>query len=552
MKFKRILCLFLALCLSFGALALPASADVSVQRSYRAEESLAVVLKALGLFNGVSDIDFALDLAPDRTQALVMMLRLMGLEGAAQSEFGIHPFQDLDAYRWAEPYIGYAYRHGLTKGVTETAFGGSSLADARTYLTFVLRALGYSEGRDGDFTWDDPTPLARSLGLLPESVRLDDFRRGDVVAVSYAALSARCKGRSTTLAQDLAARGILSQEALDAYFDPSAAANGALSSPYAENAAAYLRAARLPLGIDIGGLPVTYYGSVILIGDACYENYGFYADGPKRCAEQIRNGAEAVAGSARVFAIGAPNRLGAMLSDADFARIAASEKTEAEAIEYLYEQAGPQVIGVNAVENLRLHNNEYLYFRSDHHWTALGAYRAYEAWADAAGFDPVPLSSFDVQTRTGFLGWFYGLCGNPYAMRMNPDSVTAYIPRSNLSVEYTDVTGTRADNKIVYDYDNYAAFLLGDHQLVTITNNDIQDDSACVLVKDSYGNPFAVYLTQHYHTVYVIDYRHYQNMPGFLTFSRFAAEKGVQDFIVLLPMTMQSGGTAGMLSRYCC
>ena len=549
MNFKKLLCLALAFCLLLGALALPAAADSG--RSYRAEEPLAVVLKALGLFNGVSDIDLALDRTPDRTQALVMMLRLMGLESAARSEFGVQPFTDLDAYRWAEPYIGYAYRHGLTRGVTDTQFGGANAADANTYLTFILRALGYREGEDGDFRWSDPVPLARSLGLLPDRVRLDDFRRADVVTVSYTALAARCKGRSTTLAQDLASRGVLTQEALDTYYDPAAAASGRLSSPYAENVTSYLRETRLPLGIDISGQPVAYYGSVILIGDACYENYGFYADGPNRCAEQIRNGAAAVAGSARVFAIGAPNRLGAMLSDADFARLTASEKTEAQAVEYLYEQAGEQVIGVNSVEALRLHNNEYLYFRSDHHWTALGAYYAYTAWAEAAGFEPVPLDAFDVQTRDGLLGWFYGLCGNPYAMRMNPDSVTAYIPRSNLSVEYVDASGTRTDDKIVYDYNNYAAFLLGDHQLVTITNNDIQDDSACVLVKDSYGNPFAVYLTQHYHTVYVIDYRHYQNMYGFLSFSRFAAEKGVQDFIVLLPMTMQSGGTAGMLSRYC-
>ena len=551
MKRKRTLCLILVLCITLGTFALPAAADDGAQRSYRSEESYAAVLKALGLFNGVSDIDFALDRAPDRAQALVMMLRLMGLESAAQTEFGIQPFEDLDACRWAEPYIGYAYRHGLTKGVSEKRFGGADAADGGAYLTFVLRALGYSEGRNGDFIWSDPAPLARSLGLLPDTVRLDDFRRADVAAISYAALTAHCKGRSTTLAQDLAARGILTQEALNAYFDPSAAATGTLSAPYAENVAAYLRETRLPLGTDISGLPVSYFGSVILIGDACYENYGFFADGPNRCAEQIRNGAEAVSGSARVFAIGAPNRLGAMLSDADFARLTASEKTEAEAIDYLYEQAGPQVIGVNAIENLRLHNNEYLYFRSDHHWTALGAYRAYEAWADAAGFDPVPLDSFDVQTRGGLLGWFYGLCGCPYAMRINPDAVTAYIPRSDLSVTYVDAAGPRTDNAIVYDYGNYGAFLLGDHQLVTITNNDIQDDSACVLVKDSYGNPFAVYLTQHYHTVYVVDYRHYQNMPGFLTFSRFAEEKGVQDFIVLLPMTMQSAGTAGMLSRYC-
>jgi len=551
MKLKRTLCLILALCLMLGALSLPAAAAGGA-RSYRTEESLAAVLKALGLFRGVSDIDLALDRAPDRAQALVMMLRLMGLEPAAQTETGTQPFADLDACIWAEPYVGYAYRHGMTKGMSSTQFGGTIPAEARTYLTFVLRALGYEEGFDGDFLWSDPVPLARSVGLLPASVRLDDFRRADVVTISYAALSAKRRDSSVPLAQELASRGILAQDALDAYYDPAAAETGRLSSPYAENTAEYLRATRLPLGIDITGLPMANHGSVLQIGDAAYEKYGFYADGPKRCAAQIRAGADAVAGSARVFAIGAPNRLGAVLSDADFARIAASEKTEAEAIAYLYEQAGDRVIGVNAIENLRLHNNEYIFFRSDHHWTALGAYYAYEAWADAAGFEPVPLSDFDMQVREGHLGWFFGLCGSPYVMRQNPDAVVAYVPRSNLTVDYVDSQTSRwTDSTVIYDYNNYAAFLLGDHQLVTITNNDIQDDSACVLVKDSYGNPFAVYLTQHYHTVYVVDYRYYQYVPGYLSFSRFAAERGVQDFIVLLPMTLQSGNTAAYLSRYC-
>ena len=550
MKLKRTFCLIVALCLMLGAFSMPAAA-ADVTRSYERETQLAYALEALGLFQGYSGTNLGLEDAPTRTQALVMMLRLMGLEEAALAEGGAHPFEDMGGMAWAEPYVGYAYQHGLAKGISDTQFGGKEPASAGTYLTFMLRALGYQEGENADFTWNYPTKLALILGLLPAKVDTRNFLRADIVTISYAALGVRCKGSGVTLAQDLTARGVLTRDALDAYYDPAAAQTGKLASPYAENAAAYYCRYRLPLGIDISGQTIMYKESVILIGDACYENYGFFADGPNRCAEQIRNGAQAVAGSARVFAVGAPNRLGAMLSDADFARLTSSEKTEAQAIDYLYEQAGEQVIGVDALKALRLHNSEYLYFRSDHHWTALGAYYAYTAWAEAAGFDPVPLSRFDVQTRGGLLGWFYEFCNCPYAMRMNPDTVTAYIPRSDLSVEYVDASGTKTDDKIVYDYNNYAAFLLGDHQLVTITNNDIQDDSACVLVKDSYGNPFAVYLTQHYHTVYVIDYRHYQNMFGFLTFSRFAAEKGVQDFIVLLPMTLQSGATADMLSRYC-
>ena len=549
-KTRRFLCFVLALVLTASVLALPAAAE-NRARSYYHEEKLAYVLKALGLFRGVSDTDLALDGALERAQALVMMLRIMGLETQAQTEDGAQPFTDLANCAWATKQIGYGYRHGLTKGRSATEFDGRGVAGARDYLTFVLRALGYEEGLDGDFLWSNPRPLADALGLLSPLVRLDDFRRADAVTVSYAALNAKCKDSNETLAQRLLAAGILTQEKLDAYFDPDAAQTGKLASPYAENLTRYLEETRIPLGIDISGAATVYHSNVVQIGDAAYEYYGFYAGGPDACAAQLKAGAAAVAGKARVFAIGAPNRLGAVLSLEDFSRISGSAKTEAEGVAYLYEQAGEQVIGVKAVENLRLHNNEYIFFRTDHHWTALGAYYAYQAWAEAAGKEPASLSSFDVQTREGCLGWFYGLCGNPYVMSRNPDTVTAYVPRSNLSVEYQDYGGTRTDNKIVYDYANYAAFLLGDHQLVTITNNDIQDDSACLLVKDSYGNPFAVYLTQHYHTVYVIDYRQYCDVWGHLTFSSFADQKGVEDIIVILPMTMQSSTTASYLSSYC-
>ncbi len=545
MKFKKLICLALALCLAFGALTLPAAAaEAAPARSFRSEESLAVVLKALGLFRGVSDIDFALGSAPDRTQALVMMLRLMGLETDALAQGGEHPFRDLDAIRWAEPYIGYAYQHGLTKGVSDTQFGGKDPAGAATYLTFVLRALGYEEGEGKDFSWKDPATLARSLGLLPDRVDLNDFRRADVVTISYAALGAKCRG-GATLAQDLAKRGVLTQTALGTYYDPSAAATGTLAPAFAKNAANYYRSYRLPLGIDISGLPVQYgSGSVVLIGDAGYELYGFYAGGADAVAQQIANGAAAVEGKARVFGMIVPNRLGAVLSYADAARICSTPKTETEGILYAYGKMGEKVHTVDAMTNLRLHNAEEIFFRTDHHWTALGSYYAYQAWAEAAGFEPVGLDRFDTKVQGGHLGLFYGECSNPYSMRQNPDTVVAYVPRGSFTCDPA--------NAMDFSSGGYNIFLGGDRGLTAIVNNDIQDDSACVLVKDSYGNPFAVWLTQHYRTVYVVDYRHYRNAASYLTFSQFAEQKGVKDFIVLLPMTLsQADYTATCLSSYC-
>ena len=158
MKIKRMLSLMLALLLLLP-LALPAAADDL--RSYTREAQLGYALEALGLFQGYSGTDLGLADAPTRTQALVMMLRLMGLEADALAEGGEFPFEDVPEDSWAAPYIGYAYQHDLTRGQGETFFGGDAIADARTYLTFVLRALGYAEGEAGDFRWSSPVSLAQ-------------------------------------------------------------------------------------------------------------------------------------------------------------------------------------------------------------------------------------------------------------------------------------------------------------------------------------------------------------------------------------------------------
>lgn len=541
MKYKRTLSLILAALIL--SLAVPAAAADGT-RSYEREEAMAYSLKALGLFQGYSDANPGLADAPTRAQALVMMLRLMGLEGAALSEGGAHPFTDTAPYAWADPYIGYAYQAGLTKGQSETAFGGDAPADMRMYLTFVLRALGYTEGADGDFRWDSPVALAQEAGIAPDYLRFSDFRRADVVTVSYAALGAKMKGTEQTLAQSLLERAVLTREQLDAYYDPDAAASGTLSSPWAENTATFRADCRVPEGADIAGLPVSYHGSVALIGDAGYELYGFYESGARRVAEKIAAGAAAVEGRARVFGIIVPNRMGATLTYADAARLCRTQKNETEAIEYAYSVMGNKVITPDAMRALRLHNDEYIYFRTDHHWTALGSYYAYVAWAQSAGFEPVPLEQFDVVTQAGHLGYFYSACGSPAAMRQNPDEVISYVPRSSFTCT--------PSNAMDFTAAGYNVYLGGDRALTTIVNNDIDDDSACVLVKDSYGNPFAVWLTQHYHTVYVIDYRHYRNTSGFLSFSQFVEQKGVDDFIVILPMTLsQADLTSSYLAKYC-
>ncbi len=184
-------------------IALPAySADIN------AAQTKATALKMLGLFKGVSETDFALDRAPTRIEAMVMLIRTLGKEAEALEVGGNHPFTDVPS--WADKYIGYAYEKGLTKGVSATSFGAGS-AGSDMYLTFMLRALGYNDTA-GDFSWDAPDILAKAVGILPDDVDTVNFLRSDVVMVSWASLAADVKGGSHMMADKLIEEGVFKKQ----------------------------------------------------------------------------------------------------------------------------------------------------------------------------------------------------------------------------------------------------------------------------------------------------------------------------------------------------
>ena len=180
-------------------------------------------LKQLNLFQGVGTnpdggTNFDLNRPATRVEALVMLIRLLGKEAEVTGGSFAHPFTDVPG--WADKYVGYAYENGLTNGSSATTFGLGD-ATAQMYLTFVLRALGYSDASGGDFTWDKPEELARQAGLLDDGgISLTDFLRADAALVSEAALSAHMKSSTLLLRDKLISEGVFTQAQYDnAIFD---------------------------------------------------------------------------------------------------------------------------------------------------------------------------------------------------------------------------------------------------------------------------------------------------------------------------------------------
>jgi len=210
---QKLLTLLLAAILCCFMLPSPAFAT----HDFSDAERKASALKSLNLFQGVSDQDFDLDRPPTRIEAIIMFLRMIGAEQAAKEEGNHHPFVDVPA--WADGYVGYAYQHGYTNGVNETEFGSKNTANAAMYLTFTLRALGYSDVGGADFTYSNPYTLARSTGILTEQVDTKNFLRADIALVSWNALSVPMNGGSESLAELLMISGVFNQSQFEAAID---------------------------------------------------------------------------------------------------------------------------------------------------------------------------------------------------------------------------------------------------------------------------------------------------------------------------------------------
>ena len=156
----------------------------------------ADTLHSLGLFEGTGS-SYALDRAPTRAEAAVMLVRLLGQEDAARELTYTAPFTDLAA--WEQPYIQYLYDNGLTQGTSATSWSPEDMCDARMYAAFLLRSLGYSDTA-GDFSYSDATETAAQLGVY-------DLAAVDTAAASYTALAVSPKGEEGTLLDRLTEQG---------------------------------------------------------------------------------------------------------------------------------------------------------------------------------------------------------------------------------------------------------------------------------------------------------------------------------------------------------
>jgi hypothetical protein len=189
------------------------------------------------------------------------------------------------------------------------------------------------------------------------------------------------------------------------------------------------------------------------------------------------------------------------------------QKPNRPAIENIYNNLDSNIKKVWAIDELRQHRAEYLYFNTDHHWTSLGAYYAYRAFCTTAGLVPVSIDTVASKVKPAFLGSLYRLTRDE-KLKENPDSVRYYLFKDSVNFYVGNNTklGSWVRSKMYGESakgaNSYSVFLQGDLPVVKMETQH-KNGRKILMVKESYGNAFAPFLVTNYEKVVVVDQRYF-------------------------------------------
>ncbi len=197
---------------------------------------------------------------------------------------------------------------------------------------------------------------------------------------------------------------------------------------------------------------------------------------------------------------------------------------------------GVKMVDVASV--LAPHADEPIFFKTDHHWTGLGAYYAYAAWAKDAGVEPVPLDAMERRQHPTVLGSLYRFTRSK-VLKRSEDPIDYWLP----TVSYRGLRKRSVDapaklaNFIVEREKSYAVFLGGDDALLS-ADVDVDSDRRVLIVKNSFGNAFAPFVLPHFKEVVVVDYRYYGG-----SLKALVAARGITD-VIIVSATVTANNTA--------
>ena len=183
---------------------------------------------------------------------------------------------------------------------------------------------------------------------------------------------------------------------------------------------------------------------------------------------------------------------------------------------------------------LPAHKDQPIFYRTDHHWTSLGAYYGYAALGQALGYEPLPLETY---TKTTVSTEFYGTVFSSSGVRwVKPDEMDIYVPEEGITVTshtYDSKGNPVEEPRQLYDEsylakkDKYSMFLGGQQSLGVVKTGNT-DKPKLLLIRDSYSDSLVPFLTPHFSEIHLMDFRYCKLSP-----SQYIQDNGIDQALVL-------------------
>ena len=194
-----------------------------------------------------------------------------------------------------------------------------------------------------------------------------------------------------------------------------------------------------------------------------------------------------------------------------YSKYSSSEK---ESIDYIYSCLSPDVTPIDAYSKLAEHTDEYIYLRTDHHWSPLGAYYAYTAFCEALGMEYHPITDYTEKVKEGFVGSLYGYT-NDITLANAPEQFHYFLPPDvtySVQTYYYDTLAPKNGGALFHEYvegANCYGMFLGADAIHTKITTSTKNGRKIVVFKESYGNAFVPFLVNNFEEIYVIDIRYF-------------------------------------------
>lgn len=195
---------------------------------------------------------------------------------------------------------------------------------------------------------------------------------------------------------------------------------------------------------------------------------------------------------------------------------------------------------------LAAHREEYIYYRTDHHWTTRGAYLAYQEYMQAAGRADEILTQEQLEPVKRETPDFYGTLYSQAGARFyDPDTITWYDFPGLTMQEPGGEEHPIYDSSYLAEKDKYSLFFGGNPPLYTIRSSHPGAHGTLLVVKDSFANSLLPYLAQSYTEIHVFDPRYNR-----ASLAEYAEECGAHEILVLYQTAnFATDSSIGLLGR---